>query len=132
MSSGWRRTPGPVAGLGVVLALAGLACGDAQRLPCEEAQGASAELDRVDLSVRTTEVSAEVYVVGQATEGDRPPWAGRRCELDALLWVPERVGPAEVTLCEVVVAVDLAFVRQGEVVAVERDLPPCDAPCEAC
>jgi uncharacterized membrane protein (UPF0127 family) len=111
----------------VVFALAA-ACGDAESLPCEEPAGASPELDRVPLSVRDTEVSAEV-AVGPARDS---AWAGRRCDLDALLWVPERVGPAAITLCEVEVAVDLAFVRQGEVVALERERPPCSAPCDEC
>lgn len=104
------------------------ACGDAESLPCEEPEGAGPELDRVTLQVRTTEVSAEV-ALGEDRDA---AWAGRRCDLDALVWVPDTVGPAAVTLCEVEVAVDLAFVRQGEVVALALALPPCDSPCEEC
>lgn len=117
-------------GLGVVVVFAlAAACGDAELLPCEEPAGASAELDRVPLRVRNTEVSAEV-ALGQAARDSA--WAGRRCDLDALLWVPERVAPAAVTLCEVEVAVDLAFVRHGEVVALALERPPCNAPCDEC
>jgi uncharacterized membrane protein (UPF0127 family) len=111
----------------VAFALAA-ACGGAESLPCEEPAGASPELERVSLMVRNVEISAEV-AEGSARES---AWAGRRCDLDALLWVPDAVGPGAVTLCEVEVAVDLAFVRQGEVVALQLDLPPCSAPCDEC
>jgi uncharacterized membrane protein (UPF0127 family) len=115
---------------GVVIGLVGAlgpACGD-ESLPCEEPAGAGPELERVALMVRSTEVSAEVATA----EARSSAWAGRRCELDALLWVPEAVGPAAVTLCEVEVAVDLAFVRNGEVVAVALAVPPCEAACDEC
>jgi uncharacterized membrane protein (UPF0127 family) len=113
--------------LGLVLLAA--ACGGPEHLPCEEPPGAAAELDRVPLEVGDVEVSAEVAL---GDDERRSAWAGRRCDLDALLWVPEAVGPVAVELCEVEVAVDLAFLHQGEVVAVELERPPCDAPCEAC
>jgi uncharacterized membrane protein (UPF0127 family) len=113
--------------LGLVLLAA--ACGGPEHLPCEEPPGAAAELDRVPLEVGDVEVSAEVAL---GDDERRSAWAGRRCDLDALLWVPEAVGPVAVELCEVEVAVDLAFLHQGEVVAVELERPPCDAPCDAC
>lgn len=115
--------------VGLVLVLA-MGCGDPESLPCEEepTEG-TRELERVSLMVRTTEVSAEVALDEEAR---RSAWAGRRCDLEALLWVPDAVGPAAVELCEVEVAVDLAFVRNGEVVAVDLARPPCDAPCETC
>lgn len=112
--------------IGFVGAL-GTACGE-ESLPCEEPAGAGPELERVSLMVRSTEVSAEV-AMGEARSS---AWAGRRCELDALLWVPDAVGPAAVTLCGVEVAVDLAFVRDGEVVAVALAQPPCEGPCDEC
>ena len=115
-----------------LVGLVGLAtaCGGPEGLPCEEepTEG-EMELERVPLTVRNTEVSAEV---AQGEEARRSAWAGRRCDLEALLWVPDVVGPAAVELCEVEVAVDLAFVREGEVVSVDLGRPPCDAPCEAC
>lgn len=113
---------------GLVLAFA-LGCGGPEGLPCEEPTDGTPELERVSLMVRNTEVSAEV-AMGEAARSSA--WAGRRCDLEALLWVPDAVGLAAVELCEVEVAVDLAFVREGEVVAVELARPPCDAPCEAC
>lgn len=121
-------TSGRVGGSTLALTLA-IACGDPQSLPCEEPDGASPELDRVALVIRETELSAELAASEHARES---AWAGRRCDLDALLWVPEEVGPAEISLCEVVVAVDLAFVREAEVVALESELAPCRAPCDAC
>jgi hypothetical protein len=120
----WARGAAVV---GLVSALCS-ACGDADGLPCEEPPGAEPELERVPPMVRDTEVSAEV-ATGEARSS---AWAGRRCDLDALLWVPDAVGPAAVTLCRVEVAVDLAFVRQGEVVALAPAQPPCDAPCSEC
>jgi hypothetical protein len=111
-----------------LLALLSAACGEPEGLPCEEPPGAAPELDRVPLVVGDVEVSAEVAL----GEERRSAWAGRRCDLDALLWVPDAVGQVAVELCEVEVAVDLAFLHQGEVIAVEPERPPCDAPCEAC
>lgn len=113
---------------GLFVALAA-ACGDVQSLPCEEPDDASPELDRVSLMVRDTEISAELALDQAARDS---AWAGRRCDLDAVLWVPERVGPAAVTLCGLEVAVDLAYVRDGEVVAVDLEVPPCREPCDAC
>lgn len=129
------RTPGTVTvasivvGLGTLVGL-GAGCGGPDSLPCEEepTEGA-AELERVPLVIRNTEVSAEVAL---GEEARRSAWAGRRCDLEALLWVPDAVGPADVELCGVEVAVDLAFVREGEVVLVDPGRPPCQAPCEAC
>lgn len=112
-----------------LLALLSAACGEPEGLPCEEPPGAAAELDRVPLVVGEVEVSAEVAL---RDEERRSAWAGRRCDLDALLWVPDAVGAVAVELCEVEVAVDLAFLREGEVIAVELERPPCAAPCEAC
>jgi uncharacterized membrane protein (UPF0127 family) len=118
-------------GLGPVLVLVALAaaCGGPESLPCEEPAGVAPELDRVPLVVEGTDVSAEV---ARGEDARSSAWAGRRCDLDALLWVPDAVGSVAVELCEVEVAVDLAFVRQGEVVAVEVERPPCDRPCDAC
>ncbi len=113
--------------LGLALGLCA-ACSGPQELPCEEPTDGAPALERVPLVVGGTEVSAEV-AEGAARQ---TAWAGRRCDLDALVWVPDQVGPAAVVLCEVEVAVDLAFVRQGEVVAVALDVPPCDGPCDAC
>lgn len=108
----------------------GTGCGGPDQLPCEEepTEGTE-ELERIPLMVRNTEVSAEVAL---GEEARRSAWAGRRCDLEALLWVPDAVGPAAVELCEVQVTVDLAFVREGEVVFVDPGRPPCEAPCEAC
>jgi len=125
MATARARVPGAV-WLGWALVAA---CGGPESLPCEEPAGSTPELHRVPLTVGDVEVSAEV---AQGQEARSSAWAGRRCDLDALLWVPDAVGPAAIELCEVEVAVDLAFVRQGEVVAVELERPPCELPCESC
>ena len=134
MTTGRARARGAVVG-GLLGALA--ACGDPDELPCDEPGGASAELDRVPLRVHDVaaeDVAAEDVAAEVAASEDerREAWVGRRCDLDALLWVPEAVGPVGIELCGVEVAVDLAFLREGEVVATELDAPPCAPPCEAC
>ncbi|MCX4239891.1 DUF192 domain-containing protein [Paraliomyxa miuraensis] len=104
------------------------ACGGPQSLPCEELTTAQ-ELERVMLVVGDTEVSAEVAVTEEARDS---AWVDRRCDLDALLWVPDQVGAVSISLCGVAAAVDLAFLRNGEVVALQSEISPCDAPCDAC
>ncbi|MEM9463017.1 MAG: DUF192 domain-containing protein [Myxococcota bacterium] len=116
-----------VALLGPAIVVVG--CGDPERQPCVERDGASPELPRVSLSVRSGEISAEV---ADSEQERQTAWAERRCDLDALLWVPDEVGPVSVSLCEVVVAVDLAFLRDGRVVTMERDRAPCRTSCEDC
>lgn len=106
-----------------------LGCGDPDRQPCVERDGASAELSRVSLIVRSSEISAEV---AESEQERQVAWADRRCDLDALLWVPDQVGPVSVSLCRVVVAVDLVFLRDDRVVMIERDRPPCDQSCGDC
>ena len=125
-TAGARARGGTIVWLGWALAAA---CGGVESLPCEEPPGAAPELDRVPLMIGEVEISTEVALGEDARSS---AWAGRRCDLDALLWVPDAVGPAAVELCEVEVAVDLAFVREGEVVALEPERPPCASPCEAC
>ena len=102
-------------------------CGGPEQLPCEEQGGT--ELRRVSLGLGEVELSAEVA----STDDERATaWADRLCNLDGLLWVPDDIGPAAIPLCDVRVAVDLAFLREGEVVAIERERAPCSADCEDC
>lgn len=104
-----------------------LGCGEPNQLPCEEQGGT--ELRRVSVGLGEVELSAEVA----STDDERATaWADRLCNLDGLLWVPDAIGPAAISLCEVRVAVDLAFLRDGEVVAIERERAPCSADCEDC
>ncbi len=56
----------------------------------------------------------------------------RRCDVTGLLLVNEAPGtPLPIWMCEVFLDLDLAFVRDGIVVAV-AEAPPCDPPCESC
>lgn len=104
------------------------ACGDPQSLPCEEPGGTDG-LPRVSVVIADTEVSAEV---AQDAETRERAWAGRHCDLDGLLWIPDLVEPPAVSLCGVELSVDLAFLRSGSVVAVEIGREGCDGPCETC
>lgn len=110
-----------------VFALSG--CGGPTFLPCEEADPSLGPGSRIDLTVADTEISAEFAT----TEEERATaWAGRTCDLEGLVWVPDEVGPAAVTLCDVQLAIDLVYVRESTVVAVELSRPPCDEACDAC
>lgn len=104
-------------------------CADPETSPCVERDEASAPGPRVSLMVGTVEVSAEI---ADTEDARRAAWVERRCDLDGLLWVPDEVGPASVTLCDLAVAVDLAFLRDGVVQALERDRPPCPGSCDGC
>ncbi len=114
-------------GLAWVLPIGLWGCGEPEQLPCEEQGGT--ELRRVLLELGEVELSAEVA----STEDERATaWADRLCNLEGLLWVPDDIGPAAIPLCDVRVAVDLAFLRDGDVVAVERERAPCSADCADC
>jgi len=106
-----------------------MACGDPQSLPCEERDEVAAELPRVSLVIGEEVVSAEV-----ADEEDEraTAWAGRRCDLDALLWIPMAIEAPSVPLCGVEIAVDLAFVRDAQIIALEFDVAACHGTCEDC
>lgn len=112
---------------GALAALIG--CGGPRSAPCEERDELATELPRVPLTVAEQEISAEV---ADSEDERSEAWAGRRCDLEGLLWVPDEVGPAAVTLCGVEIAVDLAFLRQGVVVAFEGPVSPCDSVCDEC
>lgn len=106
-----------------------LACAGPKSLPCEENDTSTEELPRVSLGIGEQEISAEVA----DDEDERASaWVGRVCDLEALLWVPDAVEPAAVTLCGVEALVDLVFVREGVVLSVQADVPPCDDACEEC
>lgn len=106
-----------------------VACSGPNHLPCEDSDGAVEELPRVPLMLAGEEISAEV---ADSEDERSTAWSGRVCDLDGLLWVPDAVGPAAVTLCGVQIAVDLVFIRDGRVVAVDEERLPCDGPCDSC
>ncbi|MCA9711161.1 MAG: DUF192 domain-containing protein [Myxococcales bacterium] len=117
-----------VAGLALLVVLP-VGCADPDRQPCAERAGVAEPLSRATLTVREAEVSAELA----RTESERASaWVDRRCDLDGLLWIPDEVGTVSIGLCRVQVAVDLALLREGRVVGMERDRAPCDGPCDAC
>ncbi len=124
-SDRWVALRWRAAVLGVVLAVG---CAEPEQLPCEEDTDA-ARLPRIAVGIGETERMAEV---ADDEQERMTAWAGRRCDLDALLWIPAQVEPAQVQLCEVEVSVDLAFVFESEIVAIERERAPCASPCEAC
>ena len=115
----------------VLIALASwlVGCSGPDELPCEDTDGAFEELPRVSLMLVGEEISAEV---ADSPEERSEAWKDRFCDLDALLWVPDAVGPAVVTLCGVQVSVDLVLIRNAQVVDVDRDRLPCERPCDQC
>ncbi|MEM7158069.1 MAG: DUF192 domain-containing protein [Myxococcota bacterium] len=116
-----------IGGLWGVFALFG--CGEPSLLACLESDPNLSAGNRVELTVADSEISAELAT----TEEQRATaWAGRTCDLEGLLWVPDAVGPAAITLCDVQLAVDLVFVRESTVVAVELERAPCAQACDAC
>lgn len=122
MSTSYRTT------IGVATMAVALGCAGPEGRPCEELSGAEA-LNRIPIGVGVHDLSAEVA----ATQQERDDaWVGRVCGTEALVWVPEVVEPPSVSLCGVEIAVDLAFVRQSEVVATELSRPSCEGPCESC
>ncbi len=81
------------------------------------------------IAVGDVRVSAEL--ADEPVEAERG-WRHRRCDLSAL-WIPfDSPRTVEVTMCEVDVALDLAFVRDGVIVAFELAAQSCDAPCQRC
>ncbi len=120
-------------GIGLVLALAGAGCSEPEQLACEERAGASDELTRVELTIESAgedplSISAEV-----AQGSDRETaWAGRRCGMDGLLWVPDAIESPSIALCDLRGAVDLILLREGRVVATDPARPPCSSSCDEC
>ncbi|MCH9688568.1 MAG: hypothetical protein K0V04_44465, partial [Deltaproteobacteria bacterium] len=80
------------------LTLLGTGCGDVSRRPCEERAGATAELSRTELTIESPsdEMDEALVLSAEIAAGDDrdTAWAGRRCGLDALIWVPDAVEPA--------------------------------------
>lgn len=85
--------------------------------------------ERVTVAVGELELAAEL--ADQQSERERG-WMHRRCDLEALLLIPEAAGDElPVWGCAVTTALDVVFVRKNEVVAVDH-LDPCSEPCGAC
>jgi len=112
-------------GLGLVVLAS---CGDDQA-GCEEDVRAQVIDERVTLEVGDESLEAEL--ADDAVERERG-WMHRRCDREALLLVPDVRGELPVWGCGLVDAVDLHFIRAGEVVEVVRDLLPCGPACGAC
>ena len=85
--------------------------------------------ERVTVAVGELELAAEL--ADELSERERG-WMHRRCDLEALLLVPDAAG-AELPVwgCALTTTLDVVFVRDDEVVAIDR-LDPCPEPCGAC
>lgn len=111
--------------LALVLAHGGCAATGA----CDEDPRAQ-ELDAtVELVIDDDAVVAELATT--QVERERG-WRYRRCDREALVLRPDRRGPLPVWGCALSSPVDVAFVRDGVVVAWSPGLAPCDACGDAC
>ena len=96
---------------------------------CEEDIRAQV-LDRTSV-LRIGETELVVEVAQTSTERSRG-LRYRTCGEPAMVLLPEQREPLPVWQCEVPVALDILFIREGEVVDMVAGAPPCEAPCERC
>jgi uncharacterized membrane protein (UPF0127 family) len=115
-------------GLLVALSLSLLVTSCEGEDPCEEDVAAQVLEDRVELTIRASVFRAEL--ADEATERDRG-WKYRRCDREALVLLLEEPGFLPVWGCDLAYPVDVAFVREDEVVDSGR-LEPCPSPCGSC
>ena len=96
---------------------------------CEEDIRAQVIDERVEITVDGAALLAEL--ADETVERDRG-WKHRRCDREALLFVPDAPGEAlPIWGCALVEAVDVVFIADGQAQAVEA-LAPCPEPCDAC
>lgn len=113
------------------LALAGsaglIACEESN---CEEDLRAQTELDRGTIVLGQAQLEAEF--ARTQVERERG-WKFRRCDREALVILPE-TPPEAMSLwgCGLVDAVDVAFVRDGQISELGGTLEPCAEPCSGC
>ncbi len=119
--------------LSTALLLAALASAGACEGACEEDIRAQTLEERrlITIAAEGETIEVLVEVARSQTERERG-WKHRQCDMEGLALALESPTEAPVWMCEVGVALDLLFVRGGELVAVERAAPPCAAPCDAC
>lgn len=75
-------------------------------------------------------VALEAEVAATPVERDRG-WMHRRCDREALLLVLDEAGPLPVWGCGLTAAIDVAWIADERVIAVDT-LEPCPAPCTRC
>lgn len=112
----------------VILGLSASVLGCDRGEACEENLGAQSLDERVELVIADQTVSAEL--ADDEVERERG-WRKRACNREAILLVPDQPEALAVWGCELVDAIDVIGVHDGQVVFVER-LDPCDAPCSGC
>ena len=95
---------------------------------CKEDVRAQVIDERVELTIGGEDLEAEL--ADEQVERERG-WRHRQCDREGILLVPDERGPLAVYGCQLVLPIDVAFVRDGEVVASER-LEPCPEPCSQC
>ena len=118
---------------GALAALAAAISGCPEGQVCEEDIRAQVLDERA--TIELADATLEVEVARSQVERERG-WKHRRCDLEGLLLIPEMTGDAagDATIwgCGLTLAVDLYWLRDGEVVALVDDLEPCAEPCAAC
>lgn len=104
------------------------ACADLDA-DCGEDLRAQTLTERATVALGPIALNAELADEPQERERG---WRFRLCDLGAIALLPETESAMPITLCDVPVSLDLAFVRDGVVIALERDLAPCTARCSQC
>ena len=95
---------------------------------CEEDPRAQVLEQRVELRIDGQPLQAEL--ADEAVQRDRG-WRHRQCDMEALLLVPDTREPLPVWGCELAQPIDVAFIRDAQIVELAR-LEPCPAPCSSC
>lgn len=124
-----RHRSHPFVSPAVIACLLSVGCGGDEDSVCVEPIEAQVLAERVVIELGGSRLEAEL--ADEPVEAERG-WRHRRCDLSAL-WIPfDSPRTVVVTMCQVEVALDLAFVRDGAIVGVELAAPPCEGPCHAC
>lgn len=96
---------------------------------CEEDIRAQVLEQRAELVIGEQVVHAEIA----STDVERERgWKHRRCDLDALLIVAPSSGELSIWGCGLIEAVDVLWIRDGQVIAIDGPIEPCAEPCGAC
>ncbi len=127
-----RRSPAPwlrlaaLLGLGLGLANLATACDGGS---CEEDIRAQVLDARATIEIGDQQLNAEVAT----TEVERERgWKHRRCALEGLALIAPEDGELSLWGCGLREAVDVHWIRDGQVLGTHGPLEPCAEPCGAC
>ncbi len=96
---------------------------------CEEDIRAQVIEQEAELMIGEQVVLAEVA----STDVERERgWKHRRCDREALLLLAPSDGELAIWGCGLTQAVDVLWIRDGEVIAIDGPIEPCAEPCGSC